>query len=55
MMVMANPMQLTIVKAVPFISASAFCATKVEKRGESAMTTNPQKMRNPTTRKGVFV
>ena len=45
-MVMKNPMQLTMVSAVPFNSRGAFCATRVEKRGESAMTTIPQKRRN---------
>ena len=43
--VMANPIELTIVRAVPFISGGAFCATKVENRGESAITTIPQKSR----------
>ena len=47
-MVMANPIELTMVKAVPLHSAGAFFATRVENRGESAMTTNPQKMRKPT-------
>lgn len=46
-MVNEKPMQLTIVSAVPLISAFAFCATSVEKSGESAMTTIPQKRRNP--------
>lgn len=41
--VMAKPMQETIVNAVPFISEDAFWATKVEKSGESAITTMPQK------------
>ena len=40
--VIENPMQLTIVNAVPFDSAIAFCATKVENNGESAITTIPQ-------------
>ena len=44
-MVIENPMQLTIVKAVPLIFTLAFWATSVEKRGESAMTTNPQKIK----------
>ena len=47
-MVIAKPIQFTIVSAVPFISAGAFCATIVEKRGESAITTIPQNIRNPT-------
>ena len=41
--VTANPMQFTIVREVPLDSSGAFCATRVENRGESAMTTNPQK------------
>lgn len=41
--VIKNPMQLTIVSAVPLIWASAFCATNVENKGESAITTIPQK------------
>ena len=40
--VIAKPIQFTIVKAVPFIFKSAFVATKVENSGESAMTTKPQ-------------
>ena len=49
-MVIANPMQVTSVKAVPFNSGIAFCATSVEKSGESAITTKPQKMRKATNR-----
>ena len=45
-MVMENPMQLTMVSAVPFVSDAALCATKVENMGESAITTIPQKKRN---------
>ena len=45
--VIENPMQLTIVSTVPFISADAFWATSVDKRGESAITTIPQKIRKP--------
>ena len=45
--VMANPMQFTIVSAVPLSSGAVFCATKVENKGESATTHIPQKMRNP--------
>jgi hypothetical protein len=48
--VMENPMQLTIVKAVPFDSVGAFWATKVEKRGESAITAIPQIIRKPINR-----
>ena len=46
-MVIEKPIQFTIVSAVPFISADTFCATSVEKRGESATTTEPQKRRKP--------
>jgi hypothetical protein len=44
-MVMENPMQLTMVRELPFDSPGAFCATSVEKSGESAITTSPQKTR----------
>jgi len=37
-----NPIQLTIVKAVPLTETGAFCATSVENKGESAITTIPQ-------------
>ena len=47
MMVMEKPMQFTIVNAVPLDAAGAFCATKVENNGESAITTKPQKTRKP--------
>ena len=40
-------MQFTIVNAVAFVSADVFCATKVEKRGESAITTMPQNSKKP--------
>ncbi|CAM1355458.1 conserved hypothetical protein [Tenacibaculum halocynthiae] len=36
-----------MVSAVPFISADVFFAINVEKRGESAITKNPQKKRKP--------
>ena len=36
-------MQFTMVSEVPRDSCGALWATKVEKSGESAMTTNPQK------------
>jgi hypothetical protein len=52
MIVMANPMQFTIVSDVPLDASGAFCATRVEKSGESAITTRPQKRRkeiNSTT------
>ena len=42
---MLKPIQLTIVRAVPFNSGVALWATKVEKSGESAITTIPQKNR----------
>jgi len=38
-------MQFTIVSAVPVISLGAFLATNVERSGESAITTIPQKTR----------
>ncbi len=41
-MVIEKPIQLTMVSAVPFTSESALCATNVENKGESAMTTIPQ-------------
>ena len=44
-MVMEKPMQVTIVMAVPFEAGIAFCATRLEKTGESVMTTKPQKIR----------
>jgi hypothetical protein len=44
-MVIENPKQFTIVSAVPFDSATVFCAINVENKGESAMTTIPQNMR----------
>ena len=43
MIVIANPIQFTIVNEVPLDSSATFCATSVEKSGESAITTNPQK------------
>ena len=41
--VIKNPMQLTKVITDPLISCGAFCAIKVENKGESAMTTIDQK------------
>ena len=41
-MVIANPILLTIVNAEPFDVAGAFCATRVENKGESATTAIPQ-------------
>ena len=45
MIVIEKPIQFTIVNDVPLDSSGAFCAIKVENKGESAMTTNPQKKR----------
>ena len=44
-MVIEKPIQLTMVNAVPLNSAGALFATKVENKGESAITTKPQKIR----------
>ena len=52
--VTAKPMLLTIVSAVPFVSASVFCATRVENSGESAITTIPQKIRKVISRGSEF-
>ena len=38
-------MQFTIVREVPLVSSGAVCATNVENKGESAITTRPQKNR----------
>ena len=46
MMVIENPIQFTIVKAVPFTSGSAFWAISVENNGESAITKSPHIIRN---------
>lgn len=51
-MVIEKPIQVTIVNAVPFICTGTFCATKVENSGESAITTNPQKIRKTIKRTG---
>ena len=40
--VIAKPIELIIVSAVPLVSGSVFVATKVENSGESAITTSPQ-------------
>ena len=40
---MEKPKQFTIVSEVPLESSGAFWATKVENKGESAITTSPQK------------
>ena len=39
---MEKPIQFTIVNEVPLESSGAFCATKVENKGESAITASPQ-------------
>lgn len=43
---MEKPIQFTIVSDVPLDSSGALCATNVENKGESAITTTPQKKRN---------
>jgi hypothetical protein len=43
---MEKPIELTMVRAVPLDSSLAFCAMRVENKGESAITTKPQKIRN---------
>jgi hypothetical protein len=45
-MVIAKPMLVTMVSAVPFWDGGALRATRVEKSGESEITTIPQKRRN---------
>ncbi len=47
--VIANPIQFTMVSAVPLSFASALWATNVENKGESAITTNPQNNKNTNT------
>ena len=54
-MVIAKPIQVTIVRDVPLVFSGAFCAINVENRGESAITTIPQKNRNAMKRKVTFV
>ena len=49
-MVIKKPIQFTMVNAVPFSFEFEFCATKVENRGESAITTNPQKNKKITNK-----
>src|SRR6478736_2523073 len=51
-MVIENPIQFTMVKEAPLVSSGADCATRVEKSGESAITTSPQKNRNPISNTG---
>ena len=45
--VIKKPIQFTMVSAVPLYSAIAFFAINVDNSGESAITTIPQKKRNP--------
>lgn len=45
MIVIEKPRQFTMVKAVPLDSGMVFCATSVEKSGESATTIKPQNTR----------
>lgn len=47
---MENPIQFTIVKEVPLESSAAVCATKVENKGESAITEIPQMNRKVTNK-----
>lgn len=42
MMVIAKPIDVTNVSAVPFLLASAVCETNAENCGESAITNEPQ-------------
>jgi len=48
MIVIEKPIQFTIVNEVPLDSSATFCATSVEKSGESAITANPQKNKKTT-------
>lgn len=48
--VIEKPMQFTMVKAVPLSLEGAFLATKVENKGESAITTIPQKTKKAIKR-----
>src|SRR5690242_2715441 len=50
--VSAKPRQFTIVREVPREASGAFCATSVEKSGESATTTIPQNTRKTTSSTG---
>ncbi len=54
-MVIKKPIQFTIVNAVPLISGVAFLLTKVDSRGESAITTIPQKSKNKTNRRELLI
>jgi hypothetical protein len=51
-MVIENPIQFTIVSAEPRLWVGACFATKLENKGESAMTMVLQKNRNPRKRMG---
>jgi hypothetical protein len=46
MMVIENPMQLTMVNEVPLDLSGACCAINVENNGESAITANPHINKN---------
>ncbi len=48
--VIENPIQFTIVSAVPLSFLGTFNATKVENRGEPAITTIPQKSKKSVKR-----
>src|ERR1700754_1852157 len=48
MMGIENPIQFTMVNAVPFDRSGAYCATSVENMGESAITAMLQINRNTT-------
>ena len=50
--VIENPIQLTIVSAVPINCVGAFLATNVENSGESAITTMPQSTRKEIKSRG---
>ena len=49
-MVIVKPMQFTSIRAVPFVSTGAKRAIKVENKGESAITTIPQKTKKAIVR-----
>ena len=51
--VIENPIQFTSVSAVPFSAEGALFATRVEKSGESAITTIPQNKRKAKNKGGV--
>ena len=51
-MVMAKPIQFTIVSDEPFDAGGAFCAIRVENMGESAITAILQVKRNRSSTTG---